>query len=197
MSCVHPAAPEPPPSGSKQLSDGGDKIWQVERLEQGADITREIVDGVDVAARIMDDRQRGIVFPEAVNELSAAHAGHAAVVTTRSKESADLPTRPQAARPSQAFTTSNPSSLSIRAKQLAWCRLVYYQDPGRQSVFPGQRRLTTKRSGSSTACGNAAQPHRGTGFSGDTVGSLGPGGDDRGSGRQRDEAHYNTLVRVA
>lgn len=67
------------PSGSEQLSDGGDKIWQVERLEQGADITREVVDGVDVAARNMDDRQRGIVFPEAVNELSAAHTGHPAV----------------------------------------------------------------------------------------------------------------------
>lgn len=67
------------PSGSEQLSDGGDKIWQVEWLEQGADITREVVDGVDVAARNMDDRQRGIVFPEAVNELSATHAGHPAV----------------------------------------------------------------------------------------------------------------------
>ncbi len=56
----------------------GTRSGRVEQLEQGAVTTREVVDGV-VAARNMDDRQRGMVFPEAVNGLSAAHAGHVAL----------------------------------------------------------------------------------------------------------------------
>ena len=50
MSCCSSCRTGTAPSDSKQLSDGGEKIWQVERLEQGADITREVVDGVDVAS---------------------------------------------------------------------------------------------------------------------------------------------------
>lgn len=120
-------------------------------------------------------------------------------VTTRSKDSAALPTRSQPARPSQAFTTSYPSSLSNRAT----------------SSHSAGSSFTTKIRGGiqfRRDCGVLITDGRGTrppvaimpcrplgapGFSGDTVGSFGPGEDDRGGGRQKGRAPYNTLVRVA
>ena len=68
-------------------------------------------------------------------------------VTTRSKDSADLPTRSQPTRPSQAFTTSYPSSYaSAPAARIVPARRLLPRS-GRHSVSPGQRRSNHRTSG--------------------------------------------------